>query len=83
LQTVTDVSAERAVFVFATALNKASMYQAEGKKKPGNITQAYPNDGGKTLSRNTGNHSQKWMVPKHGIPQSHTSNATVLHSWYN
>jgi hypothetical protein len=63
----------KAVFIFTTALSKASVYQVEGKEKPVNITQDYPNDGGKSLSGNTSNLPQKYVVPKHGILQSHTS----------
>jgi len=79
LQTVTDVSEEHAVFIFTTALSKASLYQAEGRKKPGSITQTCSNDGGKGLSRDTSSRPQKYMVPKHGIPQSHTSLFFLLH----
>jgi hypothetical protein len=37
------------------------------------IIQTYPNNGGKRLSQNTSNRPQKYMMPKHGIPQSYTS----------
>jgi hypothetical protein len=51
------------------------MYQAEGKKKSGNVTEAYSTDRGKRLLRNAGNHPQKYLVPKHRAPQSYTSNS--------